>query len=60
MFSSISGHEVEYLVRYRNDVDNWTSNIIGNGIYFFMNRINLYLKGGLENNIRFMGLYKDF
>ena len=60
LFSSISGHEVEYLVRYRNDCDNWGNYVIGNGIVFSIRRLNLYIKGGFENNTQFMGLYKDF
>ena len=60
LFSAISGHEVDYLIKYRIDADNWVNYIIGNGIEFFMRRLNLYLKGGIENNTQFMGLYKDF
>lgn len=60
LFSSISGHAVEYLIRYRNDCDNWPNYAVANSIDFFIRRVNLFLKGGLDNNIQFMGLYKDF
>lgn len=60
LFSSISGHEVECLMRYRNDSDNWPNYAVPNSIDFFIRRVNLFLKGGLDSNIQFIGLYKDF
>ena len=62
LFSIISGHEVEYLMKYRNDCTNW-ANIryaVNHDIDYFIRRLNLYIKGGFEDNIQFMGLYGDF
>ncbi len=59
---SISGHEVDFLIRYRDDCMNW-SNVryaVNYDVNFFIRRLNLYLKGGFEGNMQFMGLYKDF
>lgn len=60
LFSSISGHEVEYLVKYRLDVENWLHYAVGYDIDFFIRRIGLFLNCGIEGDIRFVGLYKDF
>lgn len=60
LFSSASGRELSYLTRYRTDAEHWPNYAVGYGIEFFINRLNLFLKGGAENNIQYMGLYKDF
>ena len=62
LFSIISGHEVKYLIKYRNDCANWTNirYTVNFDMGYFMRMMNLYLKGGFEENVQFIGLYKDF
>ena len=61
LFSSISGHEAVYIGRYRADCENWTNiRYLNYGIEYFRGRIDLYLKGGFEENTQFMGLYRNF
>lgn len=62
LFSIISGHEVDYLMRYRSDCDNWVNvrYAISYDINFYIKRINLYLRGGFEGNTRYLGIVNDF
>lgn len=62
LFSVVSGQELQYLIRYREDCNNWSNPrySINYSIEFFIRRLNFYIKGGVEENAKFMGLYKDF
>ena len=62
LFFAISGQELQYLGQYKQDCDNWPNPryAINYGIGFFIRRLNLYIKGGFEENTKFMGVYKDF
>ncbi len=62
LFSTISAHEVKFLIMYRDDCDRWGNvhYVVNYSIEFFIRRLNLYLKGGFEDNTKFTGIYKDF
>ncbi len=62
LFTAISGHEIDYLIRYRQDCENWLHYAVGYDIGFFINRISLFLNGGFDNSSKeqFQGLDKNF
>lgn len=61
LFSSISGHEAESLLKYEADCEEWINIAThGYGIAFFIQRINLFLNGGKVGNLEFNGLYTSF
>lgn len=55
-----NNNEVDYLISYRNDCDSWRYYDDTYGIDFFIRRVGLFLNGGIEKNIQFKGLSKDF
>ena len=60
LFSIISGHEINILMRYVNDSKNWPNYSLNHDINFFIRRLELYLRGGFEANERYMGIVNDF
>ena len=62
LFSKISGHEIDFLIQYRQDCEDWLHYAVGYNIDFFINRISLFLNGGFDNSSRtqLKGLYRDF
>jgi len=60
LFSIISGHEVDILMRYKNDCNNWAGYALKYDINFFIRRLNLYLRGGFEDNEKYFGIVSNF
>tara|TARA_Y100000310_G_C20694915_1_gene824935 strand:- start:3245 stop:4894 length:1650 start_codon:yes stop_codon:yes gene_type:complete len=60
LFASISNHEARYLSMYIADCDSWGGYVVSQGIRFFIERVNLMLKGGFDGKTQFAGLYKYF
>jgi len=62
LLTAISGHEVDYLIKYRQDCEDWLHYAVGYNLDFFINRIGLFLNGGsdISSRTQFKGLYKDF
>ncbi len=62
LFTAISRHEIDSLIKYKDDCEDWLNYAVGYNIDFFINRINLFLNGGYDNRnrVQFQGLYKDF
>lgn len=62
LFTAISGHEAEALSKCEADCEHWIyyADHAGYDIGLFINRLNLFLTGWMQNNERIGGLYKDF
>lgn len=58
--SDKSSDEIGHLSRYRKDVQSWSELDDTHLIDYFIRRVRLFLGGGVEDNVRFAGLYKDF
>lgn len=61
LLSVISRHELEYISRYNEECRAWVALPYARyPIEFFVRRIDLFLKGGFDNEVEFKGMYKDF